>query len=499
MRYARRVLRTFGDRTRRRSRSLGSSTVLALVLSGSGVASGAIAQEPLEQNDFAIDLVNGPVLGSGRIVGLAGAYSALAEGIDGAPWNPAAYGSRTLWELDWFEWEVTISFLFPGLFSDNDFFFSGEDRGFRFDQFLFTTFGFRLQFGDFGFGALPRLQSYSLESPTGETIEASFTTANWGAAQQFYDGQIILGAGFRTAVLGLSAADGQELVAFSGTSPELGMLVRFEDEPWRLAFAGRFAVSSTEVSGDAVEIIDGVRRTAGFILPNEVHVPWEFQFGFAFQIGERPLNRRFVDPEDVSERLARHEAYAAWLRERDQVARERREPNADDPYEWLDARAEDPEFLRRERAIRARTEDRLDRAIEIAEEEREQAVLELSRLYLLVSMELLVTGPTHRGIGLEGFLSQLREPAGAEPTLGVRLGLEGEPWPNRVKLRAGTYIEPSRFAEPSIRVHLTGGLEFRLFSWDFFGLLDESHIRVGASIDWADSYLDWGFGVGFWH
>jgi hypothetical protein len=472
----------------------------ALVLASIAIATPVSAQEPLERNDFAIDIVNGPVLGSGRIVGLAGAYSALAEGIDGAPWNPAAYGSRTLWELDWFEWEVTISFLFPGLFSDNDFFFTGSDRGFRFDQFLFTTFGVRLQFGDFGFGALPRLQTYALDSPTGQSIDASFTTANWGMAHQFFDGQIVLGGGFRTAVLGLSTPDGDELVSFSGTAPELGMLVRFEDEPWRLAVAGRFAVSSKEVSGDAVETIGGVRRAAGFVLPDEVHVPWEFQFGFAFQVGERPLNRRFVIPRDVSERLERHEAYAAWLRERTQVIAENGPSPEDDPYRWLDARAEDEQFWRRERARRARSEERVDRAIDVAEEEREQAVEELSRLYLLCSMELVVTGPTHRGIGLEGFLSQVREPAGAESTLGVRLGLEGEPWPGRLKLRLGSYLEPSRFEEPTVRIHLTGGFEFRLFSWDFFELLDdEFHVRVGASVDWADSYFDWGFGVGFWH
>ena len=46
--------------------------------------SAARAQEPIVDNDFNIDAVTGPVLGSSRIVGMGGAYTAIADGIAGA-------------------------------------------------------------------------------------------------------------------------------------------------------------------------------------------------------------------------------------------------------------------------------------------------------------------------------------------------------------------------------------------------------------------------------
>src|SRR5947208_1632406 len=64
---------------------------------------------PLTRNDFNLDLVTGPVIGSGRILGLGGAYTALAGGIEGAAWNPAAYASRSLWETNWWEWNGTFN------------------------------------------------------------------------------------------------------------------------------------------------------------------------------------------------------------------------------------------------------------------------------------------------------------------------------------------------------------------------------------------------------
>ena len=66
-------------------------------------------------------------------------------------------------------------------------------------------------------------------------------------------------------------------------------------------------------------------------------------------------------------------------------------------------------------------------------------------------------------------------------------------------MRAGTYLEPSRFEGIGYRVHGTVGADVRLFSWDFFGAVDEFTLRVGVSADVAERYLNAGFGVGLWH
>jgi len=486
--------------------------VLWIVLAVSAHASTGRAQEPLVASDYEIDLVTTPVLGAGRIVGLGGAYTALADGIDGAPWNPAAYGSRTLWELDWFEWELTAGILFPGSFADNDFFNSGSDSGFRFRNFVFLSFGFRLQFGDFGFGSLPRLQLYELGDGA-QRLSATFTVINYGLAYQLLDGQLVIGAGLRYAALSLARIEtGESLVDFSGTGPEMGLLLRLAGQPWRLGVAGRLPVRSNRIGGDnffldqatgtgCVPASSGAMTCAGgIILPSEVHMPWEVQVGVAWQIGRRPLNRAFEDPDDAERELGHAMTMRQWEREREQVGRELGgPPPPTDPHRWLPRRARDPEFWGREQTKREEEEELLDAQIEEAEAARDREVRELSRLYLLISADLLITGPTDDGVGVEGFLAQERVESGRGTRLGARLGVEGEPWGNRLKLRAGTYLEPSRFSSAGYRLHATGGFDLRLFTWNLFGLFDDFDVRAGVTVDWAPRYFDWGVGVGFWH
>lgn len=481
--------------------ALATLAVLIAWLGGSPT----VAAQPLTQNDYTIDLVQGPVFGSGRIIGLGGAYSALAEGIDGAPFNPASYGSRTLWELGWFDWEITFSLLFPGAFSGDDLYNRGDAEGLLFEDFYWIGYGFRLQFGDVGFGAIPRTQSIRIQNPAGESVDVSFTTSNIGMAVQTLSGQLVLGYGVRLADLSMLSANGAaELVNFNGIGAEAGLLVRLYDEPWRLGLAGRLPVASTAITGTAVEQgPDGVLRAGGFVLPDGVRMPWEAQLGFALQIGNRPMNRRFVDPMESDDALSRQVVAARAERERAQVERELATagvpPPPPDPYRWLRARARDTGFWEAEHRIRAEEDRELEQQIEEAAEVRDAAARDLTRLYLLISADVIVKGATDDGVGVEGFLAQQRLVSGEDITVSFHLGVEGEPWTDRLKLRAGGYLEPSRFATAGYRVHGTAGFDLRLFTWDLFGLLDEFDLRAGATIDVAERYFDWGISVGFWH
>ena len=84
-------------------------------------------------------------------------------------------------------------------------------------------------------------------------------------------------------------------------------------------------------------------------------------------------------------------------------------------------------------------------------------------------------------------------------TVGERLGIEGEPIADWFMMRAGTYLEPSRFAGVGYRAHGTLGFDLRLFSWDLFELLDEFTLCPGAYADVAERYLNHGVSVGLWH
>jgi len=83
-----------------------------------------------------------------------------------------------------------------------------------------------------------------------------------------------------------------------------------------------------------------------------------------------------------------------------------------------------------------------------------------------------------------------------------RLGLETEAVPDWVKVRAGTYGEPTRFSASKAagRLHGTLGFDVKLFSWSVFGVFHESTSwRVGAVLDAAERYLSWGLTAGIWH
>jgi hypothetical protein len=463
----------------------------------------ALAQQTgtsLINNDFNLDIVTGPVLGSGRIIGLSGAYTALANGIEGAPWNAASYATRTPWNTSWFNWDVTASIV-PTMLRKSDFENNGQS-GFTYGDFIFGTVGLALQFGELGVGGLLNLHSYRL----GDTAELSLAVANYGAGYLFADGQLVIGAGARTAILNITdKTSSNSLVDVGGTSPELGALLQLADQPFRVGLAARMPVESGVI---------GQVRAADKTLPRQIRLPWEVQAGFAFQLGPRPLNQRWVNPHDVESHLREAMMTRRHTREREQLEREALEQKVElagsnappalaelqpHPKIVVEGVPKDPDFWAEESKLRWQEErELLARRAEL-EAEREHAVRALSRRYLLLSAETIFVGATANGVGLESFLSQRRQVSGRNVTVGLRFGAEGEPIANWVQMRVGTYFEPSRFESAGYRVHATAGLDVRVFSWDLFGLLDEFTVTVGAAADVAERYLNASFGMGLWH
>jgi len=418
----------------------------------------AVAQDSFENNDFTIDVVTGPVLASGRVLGMGGAQTALAAGIDGVTANPADYGTRVLWELDWFEWDLTASLLIPGTFARNDFDNDGKS-GFTYDDFVFADLGGRVLFGDLGMGVLYGIQTYQVVDD-GTPYDITLRTARFGGSYNLFQGQLTLGVGARSAGLDILAAnqgalDGRALVSFSGTGIELGVLWRPAQRPWRFGAAFRNAVSSRSIEGGGVVTDDrGVRRVGRFVLPERVYLPWELQAGVVYQFGSRPLNLRWLNPDE----------------------------------ERLLLRQQNPHV----------SEEELTRDLKRRLQARELSVKSLSRSYLLLAADVILYGPTSQGVGVESFLSQTPKRSGEDLTYGIRLGAESEPWPDYIKARAGSYLEPSRFRR-SHRAHFTTGFDLKLFTWDVFGILNKTTFRLTASGDIASRYFNWGLSFGTWN
>lgn len=113
------------------------------------------------------------------------------------------------------------------------------------------------------------------------------------------------------------------------------------------------------------------------------------------------------------------------------------------------------------------------------------------------ALDLVVTGGVDRGAGLEKFTERQLQPSGRGTTLSVRAGAEWEALPGRLRLRGGTYVEPARFEGARARVHVTTGLEWRLFAFTLWGA--ERRLSLSLTGDRARDYGNGGLSLGLWN
>lgn len=439
----------------------------ALCFSALSWAAGAHAQTRFTRNDYTVDLVTGPLLGGGRIVGMSGAYAALATGIDGAVFNPAGYAERYEKEINWFAFDVTGGLWLSGVFARNDFDNNGAVSK-RTGNTYQTTLGTRLQFSYFGTGVNWHARLYELRAQDGRKFDVILQTLRAGAGYSFLNGGLVGGFTVAKYDLTLSGTNTRTQVNYSGYGGELGVLIRPANARYRLGLVMRTPVSATPNERSGVEVTgDQVESVFGLILPNEVHVPWEITVGFAYQFGERRTNTPWRNTTQLRRALREQIASGTYVLP-DRYGEKAYESLPDDPQKALDvAMANYREAQRRYR--------------------RHQP-----RRYVLLSSDLILYGKTQNGHGIDAFLNQVPERSGEKISVGVRFGVESEIWPDRVKVRAGTYLEPSRFARTYYRPHGTTGFDVRLFDiWRW-------SVRGTATIDLAPRYFNYGIAFGLW-
>lgn len=461
---------------------------------------------------YSIDLYQGSVSAGNRVMGLGGAYVALAEDVDGDLQNPAAPAVRPFFSIEEFDYWLGLGLTFPARLTKIDFFNSGSETGLRgsaADEPVFITPAINLQWRTFGLGFTAELQSYELQNGSGgavtsatspASLEAGLSTFHVQLANSFFDGQLILGAGVRYVTMTLEAApaDGatQTLFDTSGSGIELGAVWRPNLQPYRLGVAFRTAIdtqpsfSKSLFPADTGDIIVTGGNGATLYLPERVSLPWDVNAGAAVQLGRRPLNPFSRTIEDLAERAT----LTFRLRQLDRnEERQRRLALAHTPSERLAIEAE----LAREERVDA---ERLDRARDDARRAVNESFAEVGRFYVLLSASVLVSGRVQDAVGVESFLDQVVNRSGGAVVFSPRVGAESEIWENRLKARAGAYLEPTRFATSEARLHNTFGMDLRLFRWNVFGLWPDDFMwQVGGSVDVAQRYLTWGVSVAGWY
>lgn len=434
------------------------------------------------RNDYALDLFTSPVLGGGRIVGMAGAHAAIASGIDGAVFNPAGYAERYEKEIDWFAFDITGGLALSGVFARNDFDNNGSRSGANGNTYQLTL-GARVQLSYLGSGVTWLQRRYNLRGENQRSFDVVLDTWRAGVGYSFLNGGLVAGATlsiYKFAVAG-SGGGGNPITSpltpfmgnkdptgYTAFGAEFGALIRPANKRYRIGIVARTPASGGLDSRGKVTDEDGVRRAQGLVLPARVHVPWELTFGVAYQFGERRANTPWRNTRQLRKDFAAQIA-AGQYRLPDRYG--------ESPYQSLPT-------------------DHPEKAVDVALDNYFEAERRFRRhqprRYVLLSADVIMSGRSPNAHGIDSLLNQTPERSGQNVSYGVRVGVESEVWPDRMKVRGGSYLEPSRFNRSYYRGHATTGIDVRLF--DFW----RWSARGTATVDLAPRYFNWGIAFGLW-
>ncbi|MCA9625085.1 MAG: hypothetical protein KC731_38940 [Myxococcales bacterium] len=467
------------------------------------------AQAQPTSNDYAVDLYQGPILASARTLSMGGAYAGYAEGIGGYTNNAASPAMRHQSSLSWWDFDIDGGLSFPLQLFENDDFDNSGDTDADYSNFIYLAGGLQLQAGPFGAGAFGDLQRYTLRfAPDADATVVTVGRYHLLGAWGFFGHQLMVGAGARALTLGISAPD-TELTIF-GISPQVGVVVRPDWTPFRFGATYRHAVKSQVSIGSGQSETDGVVSAGNLVIPDRVQLPWEIEVGTAIQVGARPLNPAWINPDDHEQEL------------RDRFERRRRRRLVVIRRRLLalppgDTRESTRERLLAEEAQRQELEaNEMERDLERLRDERRAIAQGWPRDALLLTADLLVTGPVKNAINLQSFLGQgqgQNPPAectvvasGGSVVFSPRLGLEAEPVPRYMHARFGTYFEPNRYRltpdrcnDRVGRQHFTFGLDVKLVTTTWWGLVPEVTYKLQGYGDVAPRYQSFGLGFGVWH
>jgi hypothetical protein len=454
-------------------------------------------------SDYAIDMFQGPIFAGSRVTGLAGAYVAIAEDVDGDLQNPAAPAVRPFFSYTHFDYWLGFGLTFPGALDGSDFFNSGSKATTITnapDSFVFFTPSFNLQWGELGVGFSLEMSQYALSTNTleardAQAIRATIPIAHIQFAHGLFNNQWVIGVGARFASLWVDGVSDDQSFNSSGSGLELGMVYKPEGLPLRVGASVRSAIRTEaelnegflpDENGDLV-LTDSDGNE--FFMPRSVALPWDVNFGFALQFG-RPFNPPWrTDAELVERALLQHR-----LRELDIEARRNeglaRAKTVEDRAQ-VEARFAGDTFA---------NDEALADAYQASRKDTEHRLSYLNRRYVQIAASMLVSGAVKDAVGVESFVSQTVNRSGERAVYSPRLGLEVSVLPELLKLRGGSYIEPTRFDSSEPRPHATVGLDLRLAVWNVFGLWPDDYVwRLGLGADIARRYSTWGLTVAGWY
>ncbi|NNE18074.1 MAG: hypothetical protein HKN10_06325 [Myxococcales bacterium] len=129
--------------------------ILFALASGPAPAMGQLGPDgsPITTSDYTVDLTRGVVISTSRVIGLSGAATSVAQGVEGGLQNPAAVAYRGPQWPDWYDYWLAFGFTFP--LQSGDFYNSGQvvgDTGAVSNDTFFLIPGAYFQMWNLGIG-----------------------------------------------------------------------------------------------------------------------------------------------------------------------------------------------------------------------------------------------------------------------------------------------------------------------------------------------------------
>ncbi len=477
-----------------------ASVVLAVFLGAREGAAQTKRGPAITKSDFGLDLFQGPVTTASRVIGLAGAYTSLAEWCEGEYSNAASPAVRAPYSLRLWDYDLCLGFTNPGAFAGTDF----ENRGAsysslptRFSNSVTYNFGLQVQYASMGVTVVYDQLRLSLEETSRSQSQIGQVIINrvtGSIANAFLNGQLVIGGGFRAAAFSLDeqiANVSDPLLSHGGAGSQIGVIVKPKNTQFRVGATVRSEITASNVHGTS-QLSDGSQVIGGKILPSHIVVPWEVEVGAAMELGRHPLNPPRVDvqyAEDAiraqydQKRLERAAAYDRAIAAAPEKNRERVRRG----------------FELEELAIESREDGEIREALRTIERAQAAQARLWDRQQVLLLASLLITGATPDSVGITDFLTQERTLSGQKTVLSARIGFETEVVRNWVLVRGGAYLEPARYDDVNARAHVTSGIDVRLFRFNPFGLLGDDPWRIRLATDLAPRYFNFAFALGKYH
>jgi hypothetical protein len=366
--------------------------------------------QPIVDRNFTIDIHEGVVFGSPRLVAMGGAAFAIGEGATGLFTNPAAAAVRPTKPTGKFEWSAFFNSYVPATGVD---FNNNGDPTNEYRRAAVYAPGLIMQLGPWGMALNFGYSRYEVAPQAGGGLGVRSLVPHLSVARHVERARMTFGAGLRGALLNVyTREDSNGLFTQAGVSAELGTVWQPESVNLRLALSGALPIRTGAIQTGCDPL-----NCFGYILPTNAAAPWILVLGSGYRFGASKWN------QTIDEQFR-------------------------DEYQ------------------------------------------------LTLGLDLMIVGALANAYSIEEFAAKRLQPSGAATTYSPHAGVEAEVIPGWLRLRAGSYFEPSRYPDVDGRMHATGGFEVRLFG---FKLGQERRVSIQVAGDVAARYHNIGFSVGFWN